>query len=367
MIIGIPRELKANEKRVALAPEAVSALVGDGHELFVEMSAGLGSGFSDGEYQKVGATLVATPDELFGRADLIVKVKEPQPVEFSRLRPAQLVFGYFHLAASEELTSSCLRSGISGLAFETLEAPDGSLPMLSPMSAIAGRLAAQVGARFLEGPQGGSGILMGGVPGVLPAHVVVLGAGVVGEHAATIAAGMGAEVTLLDISFSRLDALARTLPGRVRTMLSSAAAIAHIVPTADLLIGAVLVRGRRAPRLITRQLLASMRPGSVFVDVCVDQGGAAETTRPTSHAEPTFVEEGVVHYCVPNMPGAVPRTSTLALSGVILPYVRELAALGLHGFLERAPGYAKALNVRSGNIVNADVAATFPHLPRSSV
>jgi len=366
MLIGVPRELKASEKRVALTPDAVRALTSAHLRVLVETNAGLGSGFSDAEYASAGAELVASAEELFLRAELIVKVKEPQPVELTRLRPGQIVFGYFHLAASEELTRACLGAGITGLAFETLEAANGSLPMLAPMSAIAGRLATQVGAHFLEGPAGGSGILLGGVPGVPPGRVTILGGGVVGEHAARIAAGMGAEVSLLDVNFERLQALSVSLPGNVRTVFSSSSSIARLAAEADLLIGAVLVRGRRAPRLITREILRSMRPGSVFVDVCVDQGGAAETTRPTTHDAPTFVEEGVVHYCVPNMPGAVPRTSTDALSSVIFPYVLALAQQGLPAFLSRSSGHALALNVARGQIANSDVAATFPALPSVS-
>jgi alanine dehydrogenase len=366
MIVGVPRELKASERRVALTPDAVRALVLAGSPVLVEASAGAGSGFSDAEYVAAGARVVALPDELFQSAELIVKVKEPQPVEFERLRAGQIVFGYFHLAAAEDLTRACLKAGITGLAFETLEAANGSLPMLAPMSAIAGRLAIQAGARFLEGPSGGSGILLGGVPGVSPGKVVILGGGVVGEHAARIAAGMGAEVSLLDVNFERLQQLSVALPANVRTVFSSSATIARLAADADLLVGAVLVRGRRAPHLITREILRSMRPGSVFVDVCVDQGGAAETTRPTTHDAPTFVEEGVLHYCVPNMPGAVPRTSTLALSSVILPYVLDLARGGLSEFLSRSRGHALALNTRAGHIANPDVAATFPHLPYQS-
>lgn len=361
MIVGVPRETKKNEFRVAMTPDGVKSLRQGGHDVLIERSAGLGSGYSDEQYQASGARLVST-DELFASAALVVKVKEPQPSEFGLLRPGQIVFGYFHLAASEELTRACLDAGIVALAFETLEGPRGDLPLLAPMSAIAGRLSIQVGARFLEKAQGGSGVLLGGVPGVTPGHVTIVGAGVVGENAARIAAGMGADVTILDVDGARLTQLATILPANVCTLFSSEAALEREAERADLLVASVYLRGRRAPKLIPRSVLGRMQNGSVLCDVCVDQGGAAETSRPTTHDDPVFVVDGITHYCVANMPGAVPRTSTSALAAAVLPPVRELADFGLDAFLRRSPGQQKARNLAHGAITSPDVAATFPAL-----
>lgn len=362
MKIGVPREVKANEARVAMLPGGVQTLVAAGHAVAVEEGAGAASGYGDELYRSAGAKLVRSASELYSNSELIVKVKEPQLGELPLLLRGQIIFGYFHFAASEPLTRACLKAGISAVAFESLEDERGGLPLLLPMSAIAGRLSVQMGAHFLERPQGGSGVLLGGVPGVHPGRVVILGGGVVGEQAARMAAGLGADVQLFELSQKRQYELASLLPPNVRVLQSSPDLMAEQIAQADLLVGAVLVRGRRAPHLVTRALLKTMRPGSVFVDVCIDQGGTSETSRPTTHASPTYVEEGVLHYCVPNMPGAVPRTSTQALAGAILPYVRQLAQHGLDDFLALSPGHRLALNLRDGVIENPDVAATFPGL-----
>lgn len=362
MIVGVPREVKVNEARVAVTPAGAHLLRSDGHAVLVERGAGVGSGFSDEEYARAGATLVDAAKEVFARSELIVKVKEPQPSELALLEPRHIFFGYLHLAADRDLTEGCLRRGFTGLAYETLRAPDGSLPLLVPMSAVAGRLSIQSGATFLEKPRGGSGVLLGGVPGVLPARVLVLGGGVVGTHAAQMAAGLGAEVVVADVNLARLERLAVELPANVRTLFSDPFALEAEFRRADLVIGAVLLPGRRAPRLIERSHLALMKPGSVLVDVCIDQGGCAETSRPTTHAEPTYVEEGIVHYCVTNMPGAVPQTSTRALTAATLPYVRALARLGVDGFLAQSKGHREALNLRGGQLENDDVASAFPEL-----
>lgn len=361
MKIGIPREIKTNEARVALTPGAVLSLTQAGHDVLVESGAGLGSGFSDEDYTRRGATLIKSADELFESAPLIVKVKEPQAEEFSRIRPGQVIFGYFHLAASEELTRACLDSGMTALAFETLEKGTG-LPLLSPMSAIAGRLSIQVGARLLETPQGGSGVLLGGVPGVEPGRVVIIGAGIVGENAAQMAAGLGAKVTLVDVNPIRLHELSLVLPKNVTLRFSDEESLDELIAQADLLVGAVLLPGRRVPHLILRRHLRAMRPGSALVDVCIDQGGAAETSHPTTHQAPVFTAEGVTHYCVANMPGAVPSTSTRALSAVVLPEVLALGRLGVDAYLRQSAGHRKTENLRAGRLTNADVALTFPHL-----
>lgn len=365
MKVGVPREVKENEFRVALTPAGALALGDAGHPVFVEAGAGQGSGFADQEYAASGATLCKDPAELYGAAELILKVKEPQPSELSLLRPDQLLFGYLHLAASRELAEGLLASRVTALAFETLRSSDGALPLLAPMSAIAGRLAAQAGARFLERPVGGSGVLLSGAPGVLPGRVLVLGAGIVGENAAIACAGLGADVILADVNLAKLREVSVRVPSTVRTVLSTPELLQQLLPTTDLLVGAVLVGGRRAPILLRREHFRLMKHGSVFVDVCIDQGGCAETSRPTSHAQPTYVEEGIIHYCVANMPGAVPRTSTFALAAVTLPYVLQLAQRGLQGFSSAAAGQAEALNVQDGKLVHPDVQLAFPDLPAS--
>jgi alanine dehydrogenase len=340
-------------------------LSSDGHRVLVESGAGVKSGYSDEDYLQAGAEISSGPDEIFELANLIVKVKEPQPAEIARLEPRHTVFGYFHFAGSRELTEACLRAGFTAIAYETLRAPDGSLPLLTPMSEIAGRLSIQSGAKFLEAPLGGRGVLLGGVPGVEPANVLVLGGGVVGSNAARIAAGMGANVVIMDVNLATLRALDAVLPANVTTVYGDPHAIDEHLARADLVIGAVLLPGRAAPKLVTRQKLAVMKPGSVIVDVSIDQGGCFETSRPTTHSQPTFVVDRVVHYCVANMPAAVGRTSTRALCNATLPYVRRLAKLGNTEFLKLDRGHQESLNMAAGKIRSADVSAAFEDLPRA--
>lgn len=363
MIIGVLKETKADEFRVALRPVGAELLASDGHRVLVEAGAGLKSGFSDDEYVRAGAEVSAGPDAIFELANLIVKVKEPQPAEIARLEPRHTVFGYFHFAGSRELTEGCLRSGFTAIAYETLRAPDGSLPLLIPMSEIAGRLSIQSGAKYLEAPLGGRGVLLGGVPGVEPADVLVLGGGVVGSNAARIAAGMGANVVIMDVNLSTLRTLDTTLPPNVTTVYGDPHAVDEHLSRADLVIGAVLLPGRAAPKLVSRRQLGVMKPGSVIVDVSIDQGGCFETSRTTTHSQPTFVVERVVHYCVANMPAAVGRTSTRALTNATLPYVRRLAKLGNTEFFKQDRGHQESLNMAGGKIRSADVAAAFEDLP----
>ncbi|HVU04723.1 MAG TPA: alanine dehydrogenase [Polyangiaceae bacterium] len=366
MIVGIPREIKDDEYRVALRPVGADLLKRDGHTVLIERGAGRGSGFTDDEYERAGATLVDDPAELFDKASLIVKVKEPLPVELERLGPQHTVFGYFHFAGSRDLTERSLARGYTAIAYETLTDAAGRLPLLTPMSEVAGRMSIQEGAKHLEKPMRGRGILLGGVPGVEPADVVVLGGGVVGANAARVAAGLGANVTLMDVNLDRLRELSEHMPANVTTVYSDPHSVDHYVQNADLVIGAVLVRGRRAPRIVTADLVRRMKPGAVIVDVSIDQGGCVETARPTTHHEPTYVVDDVVHYCVTNMPGAVGRTSTQALCNATLPYVRKLARLGTEAFLAQDAGSAAAENIRGGRVVSSDVADAFPDLPRMS-
>jgi alanine dehydrogenase len=356
MEIGVPKETKDQEFRVGLSPSSVRALVEQGHSVFVEPNAGAGSGFLDADYEQAGAT-IADP---WSRG-LIIKVKEPLPSEYSFLQKGQILFTYLHLAADRALTEHLLDCGVSAIAYETVELPDQRLPLLAPMSVIAGRLSVQFGARFLERQQGGRGVLLGGIPGVKPGHVVILGGGVVGTEAARMAIGMGAKVSILDVSVDRLSYLESIFGSRVELLYSNSSHVEELVPQADLLVGAVLVLGRRAPMLVTRSLIQKMRPGSVIVDVAVDQGGCIETVRPTSHTSPTYVEEGVVHYGVPNMPGAVPWTATQALNNSTLPYVLKLANYGLAA-LDRDPVLAKGLNVQQHHLVHPAVQEVFPDL-----
>lgn len=358
MIIGIPKEIKDNEYRVSVPPGGVRELVRHGHTVLVETLAGEGSGFTDAEYVQAGAQ-VRHEDEVWRRAALVVKVKEPQPSEYPYLRPDLILFTYLHLAASEPLTRALMASGVTGLAYETVEDAEGHLPLLQPMSEVAGRMATQIAAHYLQKPEGGRGILMGGVPGTRPAHVVVLGGGTVGTNAAAIALGMGAHVTLLDVNLERLRYLDEIMHGRLTTLYSNAQHIAECLETADAIIGAVLLTGARAPRLITRDMLSLMPRASVIVDVAVDQGGCVETTRPTTHSDPTYFVDGVLHYGVANMPGAVPRTSSFALSNATLRYILHVADLGLAEALERDPGLAKGLNVQDGQVVYPAVAQLF--------
>jgi alanine dehydrogenase len=362
MIIGLPRERKVEERRMALLPDAAAHLVEDGHTVLVEAGAGSGIGIADQDWIGIGARIV-TREDLWAEAGLVVKVKEPQADEWPLMRPGQIVFGYFHLAPDRRLAEACLRTGITALAFETLVDARSRLPLLRPMSEIAGRLAVQFGARFLEAPQGGPGILLGGVAGVAPAEVVVLGGGVSGQQAALVAAGMGARVTVLERDGDRIRDLAALLPAGVAVVASSRAAVRDACLAADLVIGCVLVPGALAPHLIDRELVARMRPGAVLVDVAIDQGGCAATSRPTTHRDPVYTVDGVVHCCVANMPGAVARTASRALSAAVLPYARELAAVGADGFCARSSGHAAARNVAAGRLSHPAVIAAFPDLP----
>ena len=328
MIIGIPKEIKNNENRVSLTPAGAQELIAHGHTVYVQHTAGENSGFPDEAYTAAGATILPTIEDVYAIAEMIIKVKEPIKQEYKLVRKGQLLFTYFHFACDRELTEAMLESGATCLAYETVVDRNGGLPLLIPMSEVAGRMAAQEGARFLEKPQGGRGVLLGGVPGVKPAKVLVLGGGIVGTNAALIAAGFGADVTLCDISLPRLRYLSETMPKNVKTLFSSRYNIEQELPTTDLVIGAVLIPGAKAPHLVTRDMLKLMRPGTVLVDVAIDQGGCFETSHPTTHAEPIFEVDGVVHYCVANIPGAVPCTSTLALTNATLPYAIKLADMG---------------------------------------
>ncbi len=359
MIIGIPKEIKNNENRVSLTPAGASELVAHGHTVYVQHNAGLNSGFPDESYTAAGATILPTIEDVYAIAEMIIKVKEPIKPEYSLVRKGQLLFTYFHFACDRELTEAMLASGATCLAYETVVDRNGSLPLLIPMSEVAGRMAAQEGARFLEKPQGGCGKLMGGVPGVKPAKVLVLGGGIVGTNAALMAAGLGADVTLCDISLPRLRYLAETMPKNVKTLYSSRYNIEQELPTTDLVVGAVLIPGAKAPHLITRDMLSLMRPGSVLVDVAIDQGGCFETSHPTTHAEPIYEVDGVVHYCVANIPGAVPCTSTLALTNATLPYALKLADLGWEAACRADAGLAKGLNVVDGKVTFPGVAEAF--------
>jgi alanine dehydrogenase len=363
MKIGVPREIKEDEYRVAVTPAGVEELVHEGHQVFVERRAGVGAGFLDDDFARAGATIVDGAKALFDETTLIVKVKEPQSAELDVLRPDHVVFGYFHFAASRELTERSLVAGYAAVAYETLVDSHGRLPLLTPMSEIAGRLSIQEGAKHLEAPAGGRGVLLGGVPGVEPSTVAVIGAGVVGWNAARIAAGMGANVALLDASLDRLRELDGLRPANVSVIYSDPHSIRTYVERADLVIGAVLLAGQRAPMLVKADLVRRMKTGSVIVDVCIDQGGCVETARPTTHRAPTYVVDGVVHYCVTNMPGAVARTSTQALCNATLPYVRKLAARGLEAFVAIDAGHRAALNAQGSKITHTAVAHAFPDLP----
>ncbi len=355
MRIGIPREIKAQEDRVALVPAGARQLVEDGHEVLVESGAGEGAGFADADYRAAGARLVDTADAVFAGAELLVKVKEPLPEEVARLRPHHLLFTFLHLAASRSLTEGLLASGCTAMAYEMVER-DGKLPLLEPMSEIAGRMSALVGAHHLARPQGGRGVLLGGISGVLPARVLVLGGGTAGVSAARMAGGLGAEVVLLEIDPERMRFLDLTLPPNLRTAFSSPATLEELLPTADLVVGAVLVPGAKAPHLVSRSALSLLREGSVVVDIAIDQGGCIETSRPTTHEAPTFVEEGIVHYCVANMPGAYSRTATQGLTNVTLPYLRRLAAEGREGVHSEGSPLRPALSVAEGRLYCRPVA-----------
>lgn len=358
MQVGIPKEIKDQEFRVGLTPASVKALCSKGHQVVVEKEAGNGAGFSDRDYAAVGATLVIDP-AIAWQQEMVVKVKEPQPSEYGYFRPNLLLFTYLHLAAERDLTEALMQRKVDAIAYETVMTADGKLPLLTPMSIIAGRLSVQFGARYLEKQQGGRGVLLGGVPGVQPGRVVILGGGIVGTEAAKIAIGMGAQVQILDISVDRLAYLETLFGSRVELLYSTAAQVERVVPGADLLIGAVLVPGRKAPKLVTKDLVAQMRTGSVIIDVAVDQGGCIETLHPTSHSQPTYVESGVVHFGVPNMPGATPWTATQALNNSTLPYVLKLAEHGLDA-LKQDAALAQGLNIAKGKIMYAAVQDAFP-------
>jgi alanine dehydrogenase len=359
MIIGVPKEIKNNENRVALTPAGTQELVKRGHAVYVQSTAGVGSGFADEDYLGAGAKTLESAEEVFLKAEMIMKVKEPVEREYSLIRKDQLVFTYFHFASYEPLTRAMIGTGSVCLSYETVEKPDGSLPLLIPMSEVAGRMAIQEGAKYLEKPLKGRGILLGGVPGVKPAKVLILGGGVVGTNAAKIAAGMGADVTIMDVNLTRLRYLDDVMPKNVSTLVSNEYTIREMVKDHDLIVGAVLVPGAKAPRLVTRDMLASMRAGTVLVDVAVDQGGCIETCTPTTHENPTYIIDDVVHYCVANMPGAVPYTSTLALTNATLPYAVKLAK---HGWVKACREYAdlrSGLNIVRGDVVYKAVADSF--------
>ncbi|SNR33941.1 alanine dehydrogenase [Hymenobacter mucosus] len=356
MIIGVPKEIKNNENRVGLTPAGVAEFRKHGHEVYVQASAGTGSGFSDAEYQQAGAIILPTIEEVYAKAEMIVKVKEPIALEYPLIKENQLLFTYFHFASGEELTHAMIERKAVCLAYETVELPTRALPLLIPMSEVAGRMAPQEGAKYLEKPLKGRGILLGGVPGVKPANVLVLGAGIVGTQAAKIAAGLGAQVTVMDINLNRLRELDDFMPKNVVTQYSNEYNIREAIKTADLIIGAVLIPGAKAPHLITRDMLKTMKPGTVLVDVAVDQGGCIETCEPTTHENPTFIIDDIVHYCVANMPGAVPYTSTLALTNATLPYAVKLANLGWQEACRRDEALRLGLNVVNGEVVYKGVA-----------
>lgn len=367
MRVGVPKEIKVHEYRVGLVPGGVRELVAAGHEVIVESGAGAGIDEHDDAYAAAGAKIVGTAKEVFERADLIVKVKEPQLEECRLMRAGQTLFTYLHLAPDPAQAKALIEAGVTAIAYETVGSPDGSLPLLTPMSEVAGRMSVQVGAATLQKANDGRGVLLGGVPGVPPAKVVILGAGVSGSAAAEMAVGLRADVTVVDTSLKKLRALDALFAGRLKTCASTAAAIESLIAQADLVIGAVLIAGAAAPKLVTREMLKKMKPGSVIVDISIDQGGCFETSRPTTHAEPTFVCEGVVHYCVTNMPGAVPRTSTFALTNATLPYVKALANHGVEEALALDPYLAQGLNVHQGAITHEAVARALgmPYRPYS--
>jgi alanine dehydrogenase len=359
MIIGVPKEIKNNENRVGLTPAGVSALVKAGHQVNVQATAGKGSGFSDEEYKNAGGNILPTIEAVYGVAEMIVKVKEPIELEYSLIKEGQLLFTYFHFASYEPLTHAMIEKKAVCLAYETVEKKDRSLPLLIPMSEVAGRMSIQEGAKYLEKPMGGRGILLGGVPGVKPAEVLILGGGIVGTQAAKMAAGMAADVTIMDISIPRLRELDDVLPANVKTIFSNEYNIRQAIKTADLIIGAVLIPGAKAPHLITREMLKEMRPGTVLVDVAVDQGGCIETCKPTTHENPTYEIDGIIHYCVANMPGAVPYTSTLALTNATLPYAIQLANKGWKKACAENEELLLGLNIVNGNVVYKGVAEAF--------
>jgi alanine dehydrogenase len=358
-VVGVPKEIKTDEYRVAMIPVGAFELTRAGHRMLIQAGAGLGSGITDEEYAQNGAEIVADAADIWKRADLVVKVKEPLPEEWPGMRPGQMVFTYFHFAADEELTRAVMKSGITAIAYETIKDSRGNLPLLTPMSEVAGRMSIQEGAKYLERPFEGRGILLGGVPGVLPANVVILGGGVVGANGAKVAAGLGANVRILDINLDRLRYLDDVMPRNVTTLFSDRHNIVDSLNRADLVIGAVLIPGARAPYLVRRADLKLMTPRAVIIDVAIDQGGCVETSRPTTHSKPTYMVDDIVHYCVTNMPGAVGRTSTYALTNVTLPYVLQLVKKGFDRAVAENPALAQGVNIRQGKVTNPAVAETF--------
>lgn len=369
MIIGVPKEIKNNENRVAVTPSGVHELTAHGHKVYVQHTAGLGSGFSDQDYVDAGAEILPTIAEVYAQAEMIIKVKEPIAEEYPLVRKGQTVFTYFHFACDRELTQAMLNSGATCIAYETVTAPDHTLPLLVPMSEVAGRMSVQEGARFLERPQGGKGILLGGVPGVKPAKVLILGGGVVGRNAAWMAAGLGCDVTIADISLPTLRHLSEVMPKNVKTLFSSKHNIRKELPDVDLVVGSVLIPGAKCPHLITAEMLHLMRPGTVLVDVAIDQGGCFETSHPTTHADPIYEVDGIVHYAVANIPGAVPQTSTLALTNATLPYALRLADKGWKEACRANHGLAEGINIVDGKITCPGVAQAFdlPYTPLDQV
>lgn len=361
MIIGVPKEIKTNENRVSMTPAGVVELTKRRHKVLVQTKAGEGSGYSDADYRKAGATILKTIEKVYAKAEMIVKVKEPIKQEYALVRKDQLLFTYFHFASYKPLTDAMIKSGAVCLAYETVTNPDRSLPLLIPMSEVAGRMATQEGAKYLEKPMGGRGILLGGVPGVPPANVMILGGGIVGSNAAKMAAGLGANVTIMDINLNRLRELDDIMAPNVTTMYSNEYNIKNLIPNQDLIIGAVLIPGAKAPHLITKKMLKDMRNGTVLVDVAVDQGGCIQTCKPTTHSKPTYIIDGIVHYCVANMPGAVPYTSTIALTNATLPYVMKLASKGWKKACKEDPGLREGLNIVNGKIVYEGVAKAFKY------
>lgn len=369
MKIGVPKEIKNNENRVALTPGGAFELIKNGHEVFVQSTAGEGSSFTDQDYINAGASILPTIKDVYAIADMIIKVKEPIEPEYELIKEGQLLFTYFHFASSEELTRAMIKQKVICLAYETVEGKDRSLPLLIPMSEVAGRMAVQEGAKYLEKTYNGRGVLMGGVPGVAPARVLVLGGGIVGTQAAKMAAGMGADVTLIDINLTRLRYLSDVMPANIKTIAGNEMTIRRAIKENDLIIGAVLIPGAKAPKLITRDMLKEMQPGTVMVDVAVDQGGCFETTRPTTHEDPVFIIDDVVHYCVANMPGAVPKTSTQALTNATLPYALQLANKGWKQACQDNVGLLTGLNIVEGNVVYQAVSEAFelPYTPVAEV
>jgi alanine dehydrogenase len=359
MIIGVPKEIKNNENRIALTPAGAAELVKRGHVVYVQANGGKGSGFADDDYRKAGAKILPSIEDVYAAAEMIIKVKEPIESEYKLIKKGQILYTYFHFASCEELTHKMIENGSICLAYETVEMPDRSLPLLIPMSEVAGRMSIQEGAKYLEKTYGGYGVLLGGVPGVLPAKVLIIGGGIVGTEAAKMAAGLGADVTIMDVSLKRLRYLDDIMPANVKTMMSNEFNIREMVKTHDVIIGAVLIPGAKAPHLVTRDMLKTMRPGTVLVDVAVDQGGCFETTKATTHTDPVFIIDDVIHYCVANMPGAVPRTSTIALTNATLQYAIEIAGKGWKQACVENQALKKGLNVVEGKVVYKGVADAF--------